>query len=578
VVHDAFHVLLKNAIEAALGVEDPSKAKVRLQVNVTPRADTEGLKHWFLDIIVENTGGPIPASVLTRLNASEPEIVDRNRNKVGSTGIGVFLSRYQLQEVIGGGADIHIVNAGDDRVQSRLRLPAELIADMSTVIETATTSPAEITGDYLLYVEDEPIHYHPTMDRLEPLARTYNLELAHTTAMAPALEMCGTRVPRIVISDLHIPRRGETGEVGDFRHGIEFLRGLMQRANTTGQRPPIWVLTAEDERTVCGTLNDVDRYGYQFVRHSKDDLPRVAEDGAICVFSGVKRLAELDFLPSLLELAMSRTQQPLAQEKPPPRAYRVPCRVVNMDEDQWEHALADQAEVQSRDSDVAIICQATVSDKKSLASVLSRWTSHPGLPDSDPSSADEPALLYRLHDHVFHRRLVLQIAAASDVMEVLDLPLLYWALSRNLWLATEPLEAAKLASAWVALRDVGTGTLATLRHDLKNLRQREADESMMLDAAIKATRACENRLGVRGLTANALDKCLFRREFSEGQLEAAFDDRHVVADKKSKLGKQLQSLERRLGQFPYRDERVEAILQSHRHSIQTLNDYFEGSQ
>ncbi|MCP4688388.1 MAG: sensor histidine kinase, partial [Desulfobacterales bacterium] len=150
VVRDAFNVSFKNAVEAALGATRPGRGEIFVQLQAAPRDLERDRDKWFLDIVIENTGGPISPALLERLNAPDPAAVGKNESKSTSTGIGVFLSRFQLKEVIRMGADLILANVGDQMVECRLRLPAKHIRPRREEISAGIEMKAP-EGDYLLY-------------------------------------------------------------------------------------------------------------------------------------------------------------------------------------------------------------------------------------------------------------------------------------------------------------------------------------------------------------------------------------------------------------------------------------------
>lgn len=174
VVKDAFKVAFKNAVEAAWD-NKKEEGLVTIQLQASPRDLEKDQVQWFLDVVIENTGEPIPESKLKELNAPDPAPISKS-NKSGSTGIGVFVSRYQLKEVIRMGADLVLSNAGENWVQSRIRLPAELVV---TEHEEPRREPALPEKEYLLYVEDYADIYKDAINVMKERMREYGLELVH---------------------------------------------------------------------------------------------------------------------------------------------------------------------------------------------------------------------------------------------------------------------------------------------------------------------------------------------------------------------------------------------------------------
>mgnify|MGYP002632440612 CR=1 FL=1 len=490
VIRDAFLVAVKNAVEAASETPPGAPAFVSLQLQTIQRTDEASRREWFVDVVIENSGGPISKQRLAALNSPDPMAV-RPGAKTGSTGIGIFLSRYQLREVVGFGADLLIANVESSVVQCRLRLPGRRAAD-SGEAQASDRLTVEADQEYLLYVEDTPDVFEAALPVLTELAHSLQIGFEHCRGAWRAAQLIKKRLPRVLLSDLHIQRSESPEEQALERYGIEFLLLFMKTAEARGFLPPVWLFTGEDpasvKRQFAQRFAESSWVWLNVEGASEADL---AGQGAVCVMPQ-KRPQDVDlaWLTALLratnpapdlEFAAEATAEPTTPHVGQPR---------------WLQVGFDELIPLALRGDIDPLTVAAVTEtartRGDLADILCRWFQLPGVPDPDPTFPGEIAL-HPVTDSVVHHHVVLFIATSARLWSTLTPPLVYWALGRNIVLCRQPPKLEDLARRWSSFPREENGPLSRLRHDLKAGWSR-ADLRALLARALQALNTAETLL------------------------------------------------------------------------------------
>jgi len=488
VVSDAFHVAFKNAVEAAIGGPREG-AFVSLQLQASPRNDSGDSEDWFLDVVIENTGGPISPSRLKALNSPDPIAVDRG-TKPGSTGVGIFLARFQLGEVIGQGADLLLANVGEDVVQCRLRLPAKRLQS-----QTGKTSADQVTAperEYMLYVEDAPEVFTSAYPFLSRIANKLDRDVEHCRGAARGVELVELKIPTVLLSDLHIQNSEDPEEQARAKYGHGFLMAFMSSCAERGQHPPIWLFTGEDPRSVHRQLvPKLVNSGWRWVEAEGASVAELAASGIITVMPN-KRPHELD-LAWLEKLFRAARAQPSKEEldrdgagttlSDAPAATFLEVELDNLVQ------LANKGGI---GPDSVVIIPAKATTRVQLVELLVRWFGLPPLPDLDPGLSAQPTR-DPVFDSVIHTRLVFVITVAAKVWTSLPPRLIYWALCRNILVTRKPPPREDLAASWTVFHREEKGPLSRLRHDLKTS-WAHADLHPLLNHAIPLLNSAESKL------------------------------------------------------------------------------------
>ncbi len=577
VVKDAFVVTFKNAVEAACQMG--SKGEVTIQVQAAPANPGNASDQWFLDIVIENTGKPIPSELLKRLNAPEPTVVGKSSEKSTSTGIGVFLTRYQLREVIRLGADLIISNVGGGRIQSRIRLPSNPVeTDAEKAADQETTVPER---DYVLYVEDDMSIYSGAITAMRSLLANYGLDLAHTRGALAAVNMAGRKTPRAVLTDLFILREEHGLEPASKKYGKQFLMKFIELAASRPSPPPIWIFTQEDETTVCELLDNAQLKGYRFLLNGKTASMNHVAPKTISVFSGEKRPDRIDrkLFTRLLEMCAAPGADdlgPLASGiqdlKEDANVLSIPIEKVNFN---GEIARLWDARIKKR-PDSTLVVEAACGTLDDLAGKLSLWFKHPGLPDSDPVFSDDS--LYRLPDHIMHQRLVLGARIDKEIFKTLPASLLYWTLMRNIWISPSKLSPGKLSVTWSHIRHEDKGPVSVLRHDLLNEpKWNESNLFGVLKGAVNITRQLDQMIRVRHEPEmQKLESALMNGVKGGGCITNCVKNVRVAESSPAEVFKLLHELELTLGEGGKKNEALRDSAMGQRRVIHLIEDYLGG--
>lgn len=484
VLIDAFYVALKNACEAVRSGE--RRGFVSVQLQAVPKAveqisAIQGRKEWFLDIIIGNSGGPIDRDTLSRLNAPDPVTIQQNTNKDTSMGVGVFLSRTQLREVIRGGADMLILNAEQDSVVTRIRIPGtSKLEESAPTVEKPGLPPPQSLGDYLLYVEDDKAYYEPGERRLQQLLHGTGMALHHARSYESGSTFLRRKLPRIMVTDFHIPERDLGGEPAAPRWGLSLLDEICELGTNAGELPPVWLLSNEENvRQHLGHLAEF----YQFLTpdSSADEL---LTPGSICIFQGEKQVN--DQMASILSGIRTGGQAKRM-------ASTVDHRIVDLKSSTIADGIVKVVE-QNNSSRPILLLVDHVRTIEQLVGRLAEWFAHDGIPDLDPSRLKR-LHQFELHNNLRHNRLVLSLLIAEDVFAKIQPRLMYWALINNIYLAPARCDVHAIADRWSTMRNDGNGPLSNLRHDLKNKWSHNRSPEI-LDPVLQSAIKLENQLKV----------------------------------------------------------------------------------
>ena len=563
VVNDAFHVVLKNACEAAFPSGGAEDGRVDLQVQAIPRAD--GRDAWFLDIVVQNTGGPVPEPLLRKLNAPDPDPLERNPSKEGSTGLGIYLARYQMQQVIGEGADVRVENAGGGTVQTRIRLPATLAARVGAGGQETAHPVTGTEGPYVLYVEDDPGVYQRGLAILEAAAAPSSTTVVHCRGYLRALAFVREQPPRLVVADMNIPPDEETGSRPRTKYGVALVRGIVEQGAVTGERPPVVVLTGEEEAWVREQIGEVSHHGYRFLPAVDGAFAEGLGRGDIAILSGQKR-------PETLR----RVVQWLGAEGAGsgPGGGGVPWVQLPLDAIGKKRELQEAVDSASASRGMVVVT-APGGPPERIVEALSAWFRHPGVPDPESVAIGDRSL-YRLTDHGYHQRLVLLVPLAEELWARLPVGVSYWGLLRNVWMGPAPAEPTHVAAAWQLLRHEGRGPLSTVRHDLHNLWIAPALRAV-LEQALSAIGRAERLVAWPERQQRRLEACLARGAGStkvrESLLGAAPE---AVQQVRAEAGKALSEVERILAQGFAKEPTVEEPTRRRMSTIHQLRAYLRG--
>jgi hypothetical protein len=584
VIMDAFYVILKNACEAALADNGYDKKKfVRVQLQAIPSNSDSKQQIWFVDTVIENPGGPIPPEILSLLNSPNPNPLKRNPQKEGSTGVGVFLARYQLQNVIGYGCDILFTNLENGIVQTRLRLPGVLVEDTrsDTISQESGLYARSIEGDYVLYVEDNPENYEEAVSKMQLALDYYGVPLFHRRGLAGALELVQSRLPKMIFSDLFISKNEADGGASSLAWGISLIQGILECAKRQGEFPPLWVLTAEDEPEVRKHLGDITGYGYRYIPSIITDPKELSTTATICIFSQEKRPDLISqFLPVLHEIFDTRlTSGQLgvysATEEINKEEIPVFINSLALKSPEFEVLSNLFMDIQSRKQDGIVIVRGHCNTIDDIGANLNKWFGHPGIPIIDPLLPSF-GTNYRLTNHVWHKDLLLVLSVTQDIFETLPIQFLYWGLSRNLIFEKRFIKDQDIARMWRVIRQEDRGPLSQMRHDIKNELSTLNLEARLMNL-VEILYSCEQSVLLPNNLRQSLEGFTTGEQGALRSLTELLKESPDVEEDRKKFRQSLQFLDSKLLELISIDRSIKPRVDLHRSMLHSLDDYLGGS-
>jgi len=580
IVQEAFYVIFKNACEAALTSSDNDQEQpIRIQVQAIPTTIDQRKNLWNIDIVVENPGGHIPPQIMTKLRNPDPSPLSPNERKEVSTGIGVFLARYQLLNNIGDGADILYSNLENDIVQARLRLPAVLEAKAKDKIQDITSIGKTLDRDYILYVEDEKNFYEQAIPALKELLEPLEVDLHHKRGLMDAVHLVRKRLPKAIFSDLHIVQ-DETSADPAFRWGLRFIESVMDLGKANTHRPPILVLTAEDENVVREHLGDVTRRGYRFIPYNDAGPLSLSEQGIICVFSLQKRPDEIKFLPQFfIELFGSDKESDEYSKANTVDGFTIDFNQVNhvafpLNDAKFDELGDKYLEIQTNDPNSVFVIHDQCSNINDIGTALGSWFKHSGFTIYDPLLKSETQ--YFLTNHVWHKNLVLHLTVDENIYKKLQISLLYWGLRRNVLIGKSDMKNSEVANRWRKIRHEDRGPFSTLRHDIKN-QWSNPELSPALASTLEIISSCEQAVFISNEIRSNLDAFVSNNEKALTQLKVLSKKEIDVSKDRKQIRHNLQLLDNKLLNVLVIDETLIKTISEHRSMLHILDDYLGGN-
>lgn len=539
-VRECLDVMLTNAAQAAAHRNAPTPAFIHVHVATRPGSDKD---RWALEVIVENSCMPPSASVWRALTAQTPRKTQKNADKQKSTGVGVWHARSVLREGLGEDADITYQLAEDKVVQARLTLPAHAEQASPGGLDAAPSArtPAA-SAPAVIYIEDEPDHYGPSLDWLR---RRAGDRVRHAECLTDAIALFGQiqRSPAVVISDLNIPK--EPGATAAGKHGPAAVKKAMEFAAERGARPPIWIVTGSKRDEAAGKLRGVDKHGYR-IAEAAEGVDALAEPGVVTVLEGVKDLGVCGPLGPALETVLTPSSSAVHETEMSAQPDAVAAApVLNV----VAVRLPDEVDVRlvervAQSSQAGVAAVAVAQAPGGFSKALAAWIAHPGCPDPDTlehDDADTP-----LWDSLIHNWIVLHAPPAARAKQLAPAAR-YWLLRHNVVTAAgEPEEIGRL---WGQMLNEPSGPIARLRHDARNLRFARTRAKHFADIE-KRTAEIERMLSLGDERERALEDALRQDAAAAAtalpsELRAApanVDDEASVAEVLAMLDKTLASI------------------------------------
>ncbi|MFN2233576.1 MAG: hypothetical protein ACK2U1_05065, partial [Anaerolineales bacterium] len=368
---------------------------------------------------------------------------------------------------------------------------------------------------YVLYVEDEKKIYSEVVPELKDALLPFNVRLEHRRGYKEAAYLVDRKMPRAVLSDLTIYKDEIQDETANQRNGIKFLESVLETASANKSKPPIWVLTAEEESTVSSQMSGVADSGYRFVPADEMTAEQLAGQGIICVFPNLKRPLDLDRFPAFLE-ALLGDREPILNIQHKAGMIEDFLMPVPLRSDAFGNLAAIQVERFVPHQKRTLLVQDQCTDYKEIGEAITLWFNHPGIPFIN-EDIREKGVLRHLNNAVWHKELLLNIVLPEEVFKRLPIQIKYWAMFNNIWFSSGESDPAILNKIWLEMQQEERGPLSKLRHDTSN-QWKNPDLNFIKTTMLELIRGGENILRFSEEELRQMDHALASGPNSGAQL------------------------------------------------------------
>ncbi|MDQ2087409.1 hypothetical protein RBH29_13335 [Herbivorax sp. ANBcel31] len=235
-LQEAFHVIIKNAVEEA---ETTNDKFFSMQMNLGNIEGDSGI----LNIQVVNSCNPITKERLDDMNTTE-DIVALNHNKSGSTGVGVGSSRRQLLSRFGEDAKIKYCMIAKNKILTSLTMPIKLREEQTLFAEDEVVSNKKTVYE-IIYLEDEEANFESSCAFLSTHFPKTFIHHANTEDLKPYIYGA-----KVLFADINVPKHKN----GDPKrtYGMKAIKAFMD-ANENGVT---FVLSNEESTQLLESLNE----------------------------------------------------------------------------------------------------------------------------------------------------------------------------------------------------------------------------------------------------------------------------------------------------------------------------------
>jgi hypothetical protein len=445
-VPEAFHVILKNAVQHSVMHGQTSKFS---QVIVSMNIETYK-KSDFLVISIVNNTTPISENRFNMLNDINSEGMSVNKEKSGSTGIGVALARKQLS-LIHEANGINYTMVLKNMISVKMRLKINRLDSDSIFVEEKDdngedTKRTEITTSDkvdIVYFEDTPEYYTKTLDYL----KTKNVTISHSKS----IDISYMKKANLFLTDMSI--FNDKGIVDE----LAGLDGIEQFVELNENSAPVCILSnalADDIRSkIMNHLNLDNDSNIVIV----DNNIGVLEKGFIYIINNVKVLtAEHNMIVNYIN-SLETNNTFLSKE------IINPFQIVEFLRDEKEYSQAFSEHFDSDTKEKFLLASVSV-QKYDIKDTLTMWI------DFKMSRLGTQSKKYTVSNVTYHKNTLLII----DDIDVEDAREKWWltylGMTHNIIFNFNNMRHDQILNSWnrVALKRESSGYLSKLRHDVKN--------------------------------------------------------------------------------------------------------------
>jgi hypothetical protein len=454
-IPEAFHVLLKNAVQHATMYGQASKvSKIFFSMNVDTQKDGD-----YLIIQISNNTTPISESRFKKLNDEKIEEISKNEDKAGSTGIGIVLARKQLASVSSYN-NIKFSMIAKDMINAQMRLKINILKSNTLFAMEENDSMPEKISDVMnqasnmydvIYFEDTPEYYEKTLDFL----KDKNINVNHSKF----LETTHMTHAKLLLTDMSIlDFKGEANEE-------EGLEAVYQFKNQNKHNAPICILSN-------GMANEIRDKIMSHLDITSDEDIIILNDytetlklGKIYIINNVKVLNNdhksiINYINNIHETLL------IDLSAVEPKDDEIFHKSLFL-EDNGEYNDLFHARFSTLNQDISssYFFVATVSGKNhTLNTIFEKWF------DFKTERAGKPGRSFTVSNVTYHKNTLLIIDNISILDEREQWWLMYLGMTHNIIFNFHNLNHSVILERWnrVAIKREASGYFSKLRHDVKN--------------------------------------------------------------------------------------------------------------
>jgi len=483
-VHEAIKIILNNALEHTAIYANKEKATPEISIffNIVPLLLKEDNSAIF-DITVVNSSYHLSAEKLKIINSAEPTEIEKDASKTTSTGIGLFIARKQLRNVIGKEADIRLMNLGKNKVAAKILLPASILSLEEQMPEKKQRTKAEaITHNekYILYVEDDKKNREASEIFLAEIAPKTGCIIHAVDNYQDAIAKMKAQSPQLILMDLTILKSSGSTELGQ-KWGLKTLKEALENQD----KIPIILITGSSENEVKDILIrniNIEKCGYKY--EGKISKDKELQNHGIYL-TNMKQLNAKDaedvriIINKWAEIHSEKKYEKEKKISSVDTSEEVNSVEYNLTDKEFNKELENYRVRNITDGlpGEVFVTKYIPKDISDLCEALSKWLLHPGIKSFYPDEQNETEL-YPISSNESYKT-ILFLINSEKLTDVIDIKLRYWGLSHNMLFSKKKKVSKQIYARWKNSSHGFKGPLSILRHDLKNKLQAEELQKLL---------------------------------------------------------------------------------------------------
>jgi len=471
-VQEAVKVVLANSIEYGylyalknLSDKKPGEFKITVHVTVVPVNEKQG----YIELCMVNYAEPIPIERLHALNSNDLDFqLEPDKRKQESTGIGVRMSRIQLRECIGKGADIQYFNLDNSRVMATIVLPITF-KNSSVEIPRKIRELSNFKAPYdILIIEDNLEQLKLAKETLTEILDNDTFEIRTCTSKSEA-EKHLMGVPSMVVTDLSVPVNPTGGHPKE-KNGMDILRFIVREPHV----PPVFINSGSLSSEISQKLLDNNIISDKVKMY--DDVVKDIQEiqsGTIYILGqkGFSSFKDSNFATAVRKWIDSEYSKRIRAKSITVELGVTKFRTFKLKDKKFDKSLINYCDENRAElPEEVLFVESITKNMKELKLALYQWFSHTGIIDPT-STVPEPSKSapISLTDHDAFPTICLIIKCKPSTLKTVGIAMRYWALSRNVLLVRDDVKASEtLAYSWRNSPSTDRGPISRLRHDARD--------------------------------------------------------------------------------------------------------------